>query len=94
MGWGGVGELCMVGRRECWGDRWGAQTARCAAYLIGVEWLELSDDCYFTSLLPPATCPPPPPRLHLCCCRSGSEAGRFYIVFDTNVFMDHSRMIK
>ncbi len=84
----------MVGRRECWGDRWGAQTARCAAYLIGVEWLELSDDCYFTSLLPPATCPPPPPRLHLCCCRSGSEAGRFYIVFDTNVFMDHSRMIK
>ncbi|KAI7839674.1 hypothetical protein COHA_006483 [Chlorella ohadii] len=25
---------------------------------------------------------------------SNSEAGRFYIVFDTNVFMDHSRMIK
>ena len=25
---------------------------------------------------------------------SDSEAGRFYFVFDTNVFMDHSRMIK
>lgn len=36
---------------------------------------------------------PTPARPGPCRC-SDSEAGRFYFVFDTNVFMDHSRMIK